>query len=168
MVLILMTVVVLFYELFKSLFNIIRFFFFKKRIKKFLEIDLAAGMICFILWLAAMGNYSYLFPNQIFHSIFYVVAVLIFLTNETEKKVYNYLLFAITVIDIIIFLIALFSIFGLYPVMFFLPVILICIVLILRKKNDKLDYGYLMLSLINIANILLPYAMMIAYIASEF
>ena len=166
MVLILMTVVVLFYELFKILFNIIRFFF-KKRIKKFLEIDLAAGMICFILWLAAMGNYSYLFPNQIFHSIFYVVAVLIFLTNETEKKVYNYLLFAITVIDIIIFLIALFSIFGLYPVMFFLPVILICIVLILRKKNDKLDYGYLMLSLINIVNILLPYAMMIAYIASE-
>ena len=166
MVLILMTVVVLFYELFKILFNIIRFFF-KKKIKKFLEIDLAAGMICFILWLAAMGNYFYLFPNQIFHSIFYVVAVLIFLTNETEKKVYNYLLFAITVIDIIIFLIALFSIFGLYPVMFFLPVILICIVLILRKKNDKLDYGYLMLSLINIVNILLPYAMMIAYIASE-
>jgi len=166
MVLILMTVVVLFYELFKILFNIIRFFF-KKRIKKFLEIDLAAGMICFILWLAAMGNYFYLFPNQIFHSIFYVVAVLIFLTNETEKKVYNYLLFAITVIDIIIFLIALFSIFGLYPIMFFLPVILICIVLILRKKNDKLDYGYLMLSLINIVNILLPYAMMIAYIASE-
>ena len=71
------------------------------------------------------------------------------------------------VIDIIIFLIALFSIFGLYPVMFSLPVILICIVLILRKKNNKLDYGYLMLSLINIANILLPYAMMIAYIASE-
>ncbi|BBM44897.1 hypothetical protein JMUB3870_1015 [Leptotrichia trevisanii] len=87
---------------------------------------------------------------------------------KQRKKVYNYLLFAIMVIDIIIFLIALFSIFGLYPVMFFLPVILICIVLILRKKNDKLDYGYLMLSLINIANILLPYAMMIAYIVSEF
>lgn len=131
-----------------------------------MEIDLAAGMIYFIFWIAIMGVFVYLFLNQIFHSIFYVIAVLIFLTNETQKKIYNYFLFAIMMIDAIILLIVSFCMFGLYLVVLIVPVILICTVLVLRKKDNRLDSGYLILSLLNITNILLSYAMIIKYIAS--
>ena len=96
---------VLFYNLFKIVFNTIRVIFFKKKVKKFLKIDLVAELIYFLGWIVLMRNLVVLLPNQIFHSIVYCVAMLVFLINQKNKKIYDYILFSIIVIDTIIVLI---------------------------------------------------------------
>lgn len=78
---------VLFYNLFKIVFNTIRVIFFKKKVKKFLKIDLVAELIYFLGWIVLMRNLVVLLPNQIFHSIVYCVAMLVFLINQKNKKI---------------------------------------------------------------------------------
>ena len=95
---------VVFYNLFKIIFNIIRVIFLKKKVKKFLKIDLISEIIYFLGWINLMRNAIILVPSQIFHSVFYCVAILIFLINKRNKKIHNYILFSIITIDIIIVL----------------------------------------------------------------
>ena len=127
---------VVFYNLFKIIFNIIRVIFLKKKVKKFLKIDLISEIIYFLGWIDLMRNAIILVPSQIFHSVFYYVAILIFLINKRNKKIHNYILFSI---------------------------------IILRKDRDKLrDCGYLILSLLDIANISISYIAFIGYAVSAF
>ena len=156
---------VLFYNLFKIIFNTIRVIFFKKKVKKFLKIDLVAELIYFLGWIVLMRNLVVLLPNQIFHSIVYCVAMLVFLINQKNKKIYDYILFSIIVIDTIIVLIML----ELYFLIVFVVIVYIFTITLLRKNKNKLkNCGYLALSLLDIANIFISYIALIAYVASGF
>ena len=159
---------VVFYNLFKIIFNIIRVIFLKKKVKRFLKIDLISEIIYFLGWINLMRNAIILVPSQIFHSVFYCVAILIFLINKRNKKIHNYILFSIITIDIIIVLFLL-NILKLYLITVITIIVYIFITVILRKDRDKLrDYGYLTLSLLDIANIFISYISFIGYAVSVF
>ena len=159
---------VVFYNLFKIIFNIIRVIFLKKKVKKFLKIDLISEIIYFLGWINLMRNAIILVPSQIFHSVFYCVAILIFLINKRNKKIHNYILFSIITIDIIIVLFLL-NMLKLYLITVITIIVYIFIIVILRKDRDKLrDCGYLTLSLLDIANIFISYIAFIAYVVSAF
>lgn len=159
---------VVFYNLFKIIFNIIRVIFLKKKVKRFLKIDLISEIIYFLGWINLMRNAIILVPSQIFHSVFYCVAILIFLINKRNKKIHNYILFSIITIDIIIVLFLL-NILKLYLITVITIIVYIFITVILRKDRDKLrDYGYLTLSLLDIANIFISYIAFIGYAVSVF
>lgn len=158
---------VVFYNLFKIIFNIIRVIFLKKKVKKFLKIDLICEIIYFLGWIDLMRNEIILVPSQIFHSVFYYVAILIFLINKRDKKIHNYILFSIITIDIIIVLFLL-NMLKLYLITVITIIVYIFITVILRKDRDKLrDCGYLTLSLLDVANIFISIAF-IGYVASAF
>ena len=159
---------VVFYNLFKIIFNIIRIIFLKKKVKRFLKIDLISEIIYFLGWINLMRNAIILVPSQIFHSVFYCVAILIFLINKRNKKIHNYILFSIITIDIIIVLFLL-NMLKLYLITFITVIVYIFIIVILRKDRDKLrDCEYLTLSLLDIANIFISYIAFIGYVASAF
>ena len=159
---------VVFYNLFKIIFNIIRIIFLKKKVKKFFKIDLISEIIYFLGWINLMRNAIILVPSQIFHSVFYYVAILIFLINKRDKKIHNYILFSIITIDIIIVLFLL-NMLKLYLITFITVIVYIFIIVILRKDRDKLqDCGYLTLSLLDIANIFISYIAFIGYVVSAF
>ena len=159
---------VVFYNLFKIIFNIIRIIFLKKKVKRFLKIDLISEIIYFLEWIDLMRNAIILVPSQIFHSVFYCVAILIFLINKRNKKIHNYILFSIITIDIIIVLFLL-NILKLYLITVITIIVYIFITVILRKDRDKLrDCEYLTLSLLDIANIFISYIAFIGYVASAF
>ena len=159
---------VVFYNLFKIIFNIIRIIFLKKKVKRFLKIDLISEIIYFLGWIDLMRNAIILVPSQIFHSVFYYVAILIFLINKRNKKIHNYILFSIITIDIIIVLF-LSNMLELYLITFITVIVYIFIIVILRKDRDKLqDCGYLTLSLLDIANIFISYIAFIGYAVSAF
>ena len=159
---------VVFYNLFKIIFNIIRIIFFKKKVKRFLKIDLISEIIYFLGWIDLMRNAIILVPSQIFHSVFYYVAILIFLINKRNKKIHNYILFSIITIDIIIVLFLL-NMLELYLITFITVIVYIFIIVILRKDRDKLrDCRYLTLSLLDIANIFISYIAFIGYAVSAF
>ena len=159
---------VVFYNLFKIIFNIIRIIFLKKKVKRFLKIDLISEIIYFLGWIDLMRNAIILVPSQIFHSVFYCVAILIFLINKRNKKIHNYILFSIITIDIIIVLFLL-NMLKLYLITVITIIVYIFIIVILRKDRDKLrDCGYLTLSLLDIANIFISYIAFIGYVASAF
>ena len=159
---------VVFYNLFKIIFNIIRVIFLKKKVKKFLKIDLISEIIYFLGWINLMRNEIILVPSQIFHSVFYYVAILIFLINKRNKKIHNYILFSIITIDIIIVLFLL-NMLKLYLITVITIIVYIFIIVILRKDRDKLrDCGYLTLSLLDIANIFISYIAFIGYVVSAF
>ena len=159
---------VVFYNLFKIISNIIRVIFLKKKVKKFLKIDLISEIIYFLGWINLMRNAIILVPSQIFHSVFYCVAILIFLINKRNKKIHNYILFSIITIDIIIVLFLL-NMLKLYLITVITIIVYIFITVILRKDRDKLrDCGYLTLSLLDIANIFISYIAFIAYVVSAF
>ena len=159
---------VVFYNLFKIIFNIISIIFLKKKVKRILKIDLISEIIYFLGWINLMRNAIILVPSQIFHSVFYYVAILIFLINKRNKKIHNYILFSIITIDIIIVLFLL-NMLELYLITFITVIVYIFIIVILRKDRDKLrDCGYLTLSLLDIANIFISYIAFIAYVVSAF
>ena len=159
---------VVFYNLFKIIFNIIRIIFLKKKVKRFLKIDLISEIIYFLGWINLMRNAIILVPSQIFHSVFYYVAILIFLINKRNKKIHNYILFSIITIDIIIVLFLL-NMLKFYLITFITVIVYIFIIVILRKDRDKLqDCGYLTLSLLDIANIFISYIAFIGYAVSAF
>ena len=159
---------VVFYNLFKIIFNIIRIIFLKKKVKRFLKIDLISEIIYFLEWINLMRNAIILVPSQIFHSVFYYVVILIFLINKRNKKIHNYILFSIITIDIIIVLFLL-NMLELYLITFITVIVYIFIIVILRKDRDKLqDCGYLILSLLDIANIFISYIAFIGYAVSAF
>ena len=159
---------VVFYNLFKIIFNIIRIIFLKKKVKRFLKIDLISEIIYFLGWIDLMRNAIILVPSQIFHSVFYYVVILIFLINKRNKKIHNYILFSIITIDIIIVLFLL-NMLELYLITFITVIVYIFIIVILRKDRDKLqDCGYLTLSLLDIANIFISYIAFIGYAVSAF
>lgn len=159
---------VVFYNLFKIIFNIIRVIFLKKKVKRFLKIDLISEIIYFLGWINLMRNAIILVPSQIFHSVFYYVVILIFLINKRNKKIHNYILFSIITIDIIIVLFLL-NMLKLYLITFITVIVYIFTIVILRKDRDKLqDCGYLTLSLLDIANIFISYIAFIGYVASAF
>ena len=159
---------VVFYNLFKIIFNIIRVIFLKKKVKRFLKIDLISEIIYFLGWINLMRNAIILVPSQIFHSVFYCVAILIFLINKRNKKIHNYILFSIITIDIIIVLFLL-NMLKLYLITVITIIVYIFITVILRKDRDKLqDCGYLTLSLLDIANIFISYIAFIGYVVSAF
>ena len=159
---------VVFYNLFKIIFNIIRVIFLKKKVKRFLKIDLISEIIYFLGWINLMRNAIILVPSQIFYSVFYYVVILIFLINKRNKKIHNYILFSIITIDIIIVLFLL-NMLKLYPITVITIIVNIFITVILRKDRDKLrDCEYLTLSLLDIANIFISYIAFIGYVASAF
>ena len=159
---------VVFYNLFKIIFNIIRIIFLKKKVKRFLKIDLISEIIYFLEWIDLMRNAIILVPSQIFHSVFYYIVILIFLINKRNKKIHNYILFSIITIDIIIVLFLL-NMLELYLITFITVIVYIFIIVILRKDRDKLqDCGYLTLSLLDIANIFISYIAFIGYAVSAF
>lgn len=159
---------VVFYNLFKIIFNIIRVIFLKKKVKRFLKIDLISEIIYFLWWINLMRNAIILVPSQIFHSVFYYVDILIFLINKRDKKIHNYILFSIITIDIIIVLFLL-NMLKLYLITVITIIVYIFIIVILRKDRDKLrDCGYLTLSLLDIANIFISYIAFIGYAVSAF
>ena len=159
---------VVFYNLFKIIFNIIRIIFLKKKVKRFLKIDLISEIIYFLEWINLMRNAIVLVPSQIFHSVFYYVAILIFLINKRNKKIHNYILFSIITIDIIIVLFLL-NMLKFYLITFITVIVYIFIIVILRKDRDKLqDCGYLTLSLLDIENIFISYIAFIGYAVSAF
>ena len=55
---------VVFYNLFKIIFNIIRIIFLKKKVKRFLKIDLISEIIYFLGWIDLMRNAIILVPRE--------------------------------------------------------------------------------------------------------
>ena len=103
-----------------------------------MKIDLVAELIYFLGWIVLMRNLVVLLPNQIFHSIVYCVAMLVFLINQKNKKIYDYILFSIIVIDTIIVLIIL-SMLELYFLIVFMVIVYIFTITLLRKNKNKLN-----------------------------
>lgn len=130
--------------------------------------DLIVGIISVFSWLNSMGTLFYMIPNQVIHSICYFTVISIFFTKKANKKSNNRFLFVMIMIDAIIVLIIL-NLFKFYFIIFIWITIFIFGVIILRKNKDKMaDYGYLMLSLLDIANIILSYIILIVSVATIF
>ena len=160
--------VVVFYDLFKIIYNAVRIVFLKKEVKKFLKIDLIFGVICTFGWLNSLRTSFFLIPNQIFHIICYFTVIFIFLIKKENKKMNDYFLFAMITIDLIVILIILY-LFGFYFIIFILATIFVLGVIILRNNKGKLkDFEYLMLSLLDGSNIILSYIILIVSVATIF
>ena len=131
-----LAILVIFYDLFKLIYNI----FLVKKVKKFLLIDLIIAIIFFML------------PNLLAHSILYSISILIFIFIDKANS-YFIIIMTTIIIDTILAWGSLYLL-GIPSLIIFI-LFQVGIYLKIKKRNEELNnYMYLALALNDIAIIL--------------
>lgn len=142
-------ILVIFYDLFKLIYNI----FLQKKVKKFLLADFIMIVIFFMTFTI------FILPNFLVHLILYFISILIFIfMNEANREIYSFFIIVMAIIDTIL---AWGSLYLLGIVAFIIFILFqVGIYLKIKERNEELDnYMYLTLSLNEIAIILGSIAM---------
>jgi len=145
-----LTIVLIFYDLFKLIYNI----FLQKKVKKFLLADFIMIVIFFMTFTI------FILPNLLVHLILYFISILIFIfMNEANREIYSFFIIVMAIIDTIL---AWGSLYLLGIVAFIIFILFqVGIYLKIKERNEELDnYMYLTLSLNEIAIILGSIAML--------
>ena len=143
-------ILIIFYDLFKLIYNI----FLVKKVKKFLLIDLIIMIIFFMPFLIFM------LPNLLAHLILYFVSILVFVfMNDINRRIYSYFIIVMTIFDMMI---AWLSLYFLGSVSFIIFILLqVGIYLKIKERNEELNnYMYLALAINDVAIILGSIAML--------
>ena len=148
--LLIIPMLIVFYDLFKLIYNI----FLQKKVKKFLLADLIMIIIFF------MAFTIFILPNLLVHLVLYFISILVFVfMNDINRRIYSVFIIIMTIIDMMLawgslYLsgIVSFIIFILFHVGIYLKI---------KERSEELDnYMYLALSLNEIAIILGSIAML--------
>ena len=88
-----LTIVLIFYDLFKLIYNI----FLQKKVKKFLLADFIMIVIFFMTFTI------FILPNLLVHLILYFISILIFIfMNEANREIYSFFIIVMAIIDTIL------------------------------------------------------------------
>ena len=148
--LLMIPMLIVFYDLFKLIYNI----FLQKKVKKFLLADLIMIIIFFMVFTI------FILPNLLVHLVLYFISILVFVfMNDINRRIYSVFIIIMTIIDMMLawgslYLsgIVSFIIFILFHVGIYLKI---------KERSEELDnYMYLALSLNEIAIILGSIAML--------
>ena len=145
-----LTIVLIFYDLFKLIYNI----FLQKKVKKFLLADFIMIVIFFMTFTI------FILPNLLVHLILYFISILIFIfMNDINRRIYSFLITIMAIIDTIL---AWGSLYLLGIVAFIIFILFqVGIYLKIKERNEELDnYMYLLLALNEVAIILGSIAML--------
>ena len=143
-------ILIVFYDLFKLIYNI----FLQKKVKKFLLVDLIMIMIFFMMFTI------FILPNLLVHLVLYFISILVFVfMNDINRRLYSVFIIIMTIIDTML---AWGSLYLLGIVSFIVFILFhVGIYLKIKERNEELDnYMYLALSLNEIAIILGSIAML--------
>lgn len=141
---------IVFYDLFKLIYNI----FLQKKVKKFLLVDLMMIIIFFMTFTI------FILPNLLVHLILHFISSLVFVfMNDINRRIYSVFIIIMTIIDMML---AWGSLYLLGIVSFIIFILFhVGIYLKIKERNEELDnYMYLALSLNEIAIILGSIAML--------
>ena len=139
--LLIIPMLIVFYDLFKLIYNI----FLQKKVKKFLLVDLIMIMIFFMTFTI------FILPNLLVHLILYFISILIFIfMNEANREIYSFFIIVMAIIDTIL---AWGSLYLLGIVSFIIFILFqVGIYLKIKERNEELDnYMYLLLALNEVA-----------------
>ena len=148
--LLIIPMLIVFYDLFKLIYNI----FLQKKVKKFLLVDLIMIMIFFMMFTI------FILPNLLVHLVLYFISILVFVfMNDINRRLYSVFIIIMTIIDTML---AWGSLYLLGIVSFIIFILFhVGIYLKIKERNEELDnYMYLALSLNEIAIILGSIAML--------
>ena len=148
--LLIIPMLIVFYDLFKLIYNI----FLQKKVKKFLLVELIMIMIFFMMFTI------FILPNLLVHLILYFISILVFVfMNDINRRIYSFLITIMAIIDTIL---AWGSLYLLGIVAFIIFILFhVGIYLKIKERNEELDnYMYLALSLNEVAIILGSIAML--------
>lgn len=143
-------ILIVFYDLFKLIYNI----FLQKKVKKFLLVDLIMIMIFFMMFTI------FILPNLLVHLVLCFISSLVFVfMNDINRRTYSFFIIMMTIIDTML---AWGSLYLLGIVSFIVFILFhVGIYLKIKERNEELDnYMYLALSLNEIAIILGSIAML--------
>lgn len=148
--LLIIPMLIVFYDLFKLIYNI----FLQKKVKKFLLVDLIMIMIFFMTFTI------FILPNLLVHLVLYFISILVFVfMNDINRRLYSVFIIIMTIID------TMFAWGSLYllGIMSFIIFILfqVGIYLQIKERNEELNnYMYLALAINDVAIILGSIAML--------
>ena len=145
-----LTIVLIFYDLFKLIYNI----FLQKKVKKFLLADFIMIVIFFMTFTI------FILPNLLVHLVLCFISSLVFVfMNDINRRIYSVFIIIMTIIDMML---AWGSLYLLGIVSFIIFILFqVGIYLKIKERNEELDnYMYLALSLNEIAIILGSIAML--------
>lgn len=148
--LLMIPMLIVFYDLFKLIYNI----FLQKKVKKFLLADLIMIIIFFMTFTI------FILPNLLVHLVLYFISILVFVfMNDINRRIYSVFIIIMTIIDMML---AWGSLYLLGIVSFIIFILFhVGIYLKIKERNEELDnYMYLALSLNEIAIILGSIAML--------
>ena len=143
-------ILVIFYDLFKLIYNI----FLQKKVKKFLFADFIMIVIFFMTFTI------FILPNLLVHLVLCFISSLVFVfMNDINRRIYSVFIIIMTIIDMML---AWGSLYLLGIVSFIIFILFqVGIYLKIKERNEELDnYMYLTLSLNEIAIILGSIAML--------
>ena len=148
--LLIIPMLIVFYDLFKLIYNI----FLQKKVKKFLLVDLIMIIIFFMTFTI------FILPNLLVHLVLSFISILVFVfMNDINRRIYSVFIIIMTIIDTMLawgslYLLGILSfiIFILFQVGIYLKI---------KERNEELDnYMYLSLTLNEVAIILGSIAML--------
>lgn len=148
--LLIIPMLIVFYDLFKLIYNI----FLQKKVKKFLLADLIMIIIFF------MAFTIFILSNLLVHLVLYFISILVFIfMNEANREIYSFFIIVMAIIDTVL---AWGSLYLLGIVSFIIFILFhVGIYLKIKERNEELDnYMYLALSLNEVAIILGSIAML--------
>lgn len=148
--LLIIPMLIVFYDLFKLVYNI----FLKKKAKKFLLTDLIMIIIFFMTFTI------FILPNLLVHLILYFISILVFVfMNDINRRIYSVFIIIMTIIDMML---AWGSLYLLGIVSFIIFILFhVGIYLKIKERNEELNnYMYLALAINDVAIILGSIAML--------
>ena len=148
--LLIIPMLIVFYDLFKLIYNI----FLQKKVKKFLLADFIMIIIFFMTFTI------FILPNLLVHLVLYFISILVFVfMNDINRRIYSVFIIIMTIIDMML---AWGSLYLLGIVSFIIFILFhVGIYLKIKERNEELDnYMYLLLALNEVAIILGSIAML--------
>lgn len=140
---------IVFYDLFKLIYNI----FLQKKVRKFLLVDLIMIMIFFMMFTI------FILPNLLVHLVLCFISILVFVfMNDINRRTYSFFIIIMTIIDMML---AWGSLYLLGIVSFIIFILFhVGIYLKIKERNEELNnYMYLALAINDVAIILGSIAM---------
>jgi putative membrane protein len=137
-------ILIVFYDLFKLIYNI----FLQKKVKKFLLVDLIMIMIFFMMFTI------FILPNLLVHLVLCFISSLVFVfMNDINRRTYSFFIIMMTIIDTML---AWGSLYLLGIVSFIIFILFqVGIYLKIKERNEELNnYMYLALAINDVAIIL--------------
>lgn len=148
--LLMIPMLIVFYDLFKLIYNI----FLQKKVKKFLLADLIMIIIFFMTFTI------FILPNLLVHLVLYFISILVFVfMNDINRRIYSVFIIIMTIIDMML---AWGSLYLLGIVSFIIFILFhVGIYLKIKERNEELNnYMYLALAINDVAIILGSIAML--------